>query len=91
MPYVDQEARDRLRLHADHGTEGIKLDAQDAGELTYSLTKVAIAYWKNRGRPRFLTICIVMGALICTALEFYRRVAVPYEGQKIEENRDVYD
>jgi hypothetical protein len=32
----------------------------------------------------------ILGALEGAKLEFYRRVAVPYENGKIQENGDVY-
>ena len=90
MPYIKPEDRAKFHLHADHGAEGIKLVAETPGELTYCLTLVVIAYLKLKGKA-FTTICVIMGALFCTALEFYRRVAAKYEGSKIVENGDVYD
>lgn len=33
----------------------------------------------------------MVGALECAKLELYRRIAIPYEEQKIQENGDVYD
>lgn len=61
------------------------------GQLTYKLTKVCVTF-ANGARPlRFITIALVMGALFCAALEFYRRVGVPYEDSKRRENGDVYD
>jgi hypothetical protein len=38
----------------------------------------------------YRTINDVLGALEGAKLEFYRRVAAPYEDQKIQENGDVY-
>jgi hypothetical protein len=38
-----------------------------------------------------MTIALVMGALVCAMLEFYRRRAVPYEEGKIKLNGDAYD
>jgi len=32
----------------------------------------------------------IIGALECAKLELYRRVAAPYEDDKIAENGDVY-
>ena len=36
------------------------------------------------------TIGDVVNAMECAKLEFYRRVAAPYEDTKIKENGDVY-
>ena len=38
----------------------------------------------------YTTIAECMGALSCAQAEFYRRVAVPYEDQKIKAAGDVY-
>jgi hypothetical protein len=32
----------------------------------------------------------VIGVLECVKQEFYRRIAVPYEDKKIEQNGDIY-
>lgn len=83
MPYISPEARAHLKDH----------HPRDVGELTYELTHVILRYW-NRDKlgrwKRYQTIAEIMGALICTALEFYRRVVAPYEDKKCRENGDVF-
>jgi hypothetical protein len=59
------------------------------GELNYLLTIIANEYWKTERDYR--AINDVVGALEGAKLEFYRRVAAPYEDKKMEANGDVYD
>ena len=91
MPYVDQEARDRLRLHADHGAEGIKLDADTPGELNYCITVLVTDYLKRKAPFGYQHLNDVMGALTGAQLELYRRVTATYEDAKATQNGDVYD
>lgn len=85
MPYVSSEARDRL-------ASGDPPDG--AGELNYAVTKLVDAYLSRAaerdGRTRYAHLNEVIGVLECAKLELYRRVAAPYEDEKIEENGDVY-
>lgn len=61
---------------------------EDPGELNYLLTMIINRYWKDRGN--YQAINDIVGALEGAKLEFYRRIAAPYEDKKIEENGDVY-
>ena len=60
-----------------------------AGELNYIITKICDDYMKNR-RFSYDVINEVIGVLECAKLELYRRIAAPYEDQKMVENGDVY-
>lgn len=79
MPYIDKTRRARFNSHADV--------PRTAGELNYVITKTIMEYYYDGGYQK---INDVLGALEGAKLEFYRRVAAPYEDQKIEENGDVY-
>lgn len=79
MPYINKESREEV----------LAIGAVDAGELNFEITKVCLAYFHMTDR-RYKDINEVIGALECAKQEFYRRVAVPYEDQKIKENGDVY-
>ena len=62
-----------------------------SGELNYCITRLIDAYVRMCNTPLTYThINEVIGVLECAKLEFYRRVAVPYETAKMEENGDVY-
>lgn len=82
MPYVDWEARARL------GKEWTL--PRTPGELNYCLTKLIDAYIVDHGLS-YASINDVLGAITGAQLEFYRRVAGPYEDQKRASNGDVYD
>ena len=81
MPYIKQFRRKDI-------IEGEFL-AKSAGELNWMLTEVLSMYIKAHGLS-YQTINDIVGALEGAKLEFYRRIAVPYENTKITENGDVY-
>ena len=87
MPYVDHEGRvyapDRAaRLWVTEGDHA-------AGELNFKISTLLAGYINTYGKS-YGTINDVLGALEGAKLEFYRRVAVPYEEKKLTENGDVY-
>lgn len=79
MPYI--KAEDRVFVDVNY--------AQTPGELNYKITCLLIDYVKKQ-RLSYQTINDIIGALEGAKLEFYRRVAAPYEDTKIKENGDVY-
>ncbi len=89
MPYVKKERRLEW------------FDCQDGfgpetpGELNYLFTKLIKLYMRGKAeygtKPlTYQTVNDILGALEGAKAEFYRRVVVPYEDQKILENGDVY-
>jgi hypothetical protein len=82
MPYIKKKDREQfLALN--------ELVILTPGELNYNITmllKNYLAYHEHS----YTTINDIMGALEGAKAEFYRRVAVPYEIKKCEENEDVY-
>lgn len=78
MPYLDIDSK----IIARH-------KATNVGELNYRITEEIRAYLLEHGLC-YKTINDIMGAMESAKLEFYRRVAVPYENKKIKENGDVY-
>jgi len=87
MPYIEQERRKEI--------QSVNLGMIDydeiltAGELNFAISKIIAVYLSNNG-TQYRTINDILGALEGAKLEFYRRVAVPYEERKIEENGDIY-
>ena len=79
MPYIEKERRNEL----------IDDDPKTAGELNYKITEQCIEYMDAKGKS-YKTINEIIGVLECAKMEFYRRIAVPYENLKAEENGDVY-
>jgi len=86
MPYIKQERRIEL---FDIDALGEGSNAQSTGELNYLITHLINSYILYNA-VSYKTINDVIGALECAKLEFYRRVAVPYEETKKAENGDVY-
>lgn len=80
MPYIAPEKRGRL-------DPSKKQTPTDAGELNYFITKMCRVY---AGKEyNYSKLNEIMGVLECAKMEFYRRLAVPYEEQKIKENGDL--
>lgn len=82
MPYIKEIRRVFLSRNPE--------DLNSAGELNYLFTELAKLYISKHGL-NYNTINDIVGALEGAKLEFYRRVAAPYEGEKISQNGDVYD
>lgn len=81
MPYIKQEDRKALERGEVVTT---------SGELNFAITQLLVEYLNINGL-KYKTINDIVGALEGAKMEFYRRVATPYENAKIEENGDVYD
>lgn len=81
MPYIKQHRREVV-------VDTIVVP-DNAGELNYFFTIIAKAYLAKHGKS-YQNINDILGALEGAKLEFYRRVAAPYEDTKIVENGDVY-
>lgn len=81
MPYIDQDARH----HLDYGANPVT-----AGELNYVITRTVEDYIERKGGLNYGNLNEVLGVLTAAQLELYRRLAAPYEDQKINQNGDVY-
>jgi hypothetical protein len=81
MPYIDQEARERIE---DTG------HLYTPGELNYAITKLLLHY-ASQHLDGYTTYNDILGALEGAKLEFYRRRVVPYEQLKAVQNGDLYD
>lgn len=79
MPYVSQEARERIAVFLKPAT---------VGELTYLLTMDCLEFLGTD--PRFEDYDKVIGSLECAKLELYRRRVAVYEDEAMRRNGDVY-
>ena len=87
MPYIKTEKRVKYDK-ALHELVGIlkSLPPEEVdGELNYVVTKIL----KGVYPLKYYHLNKAIGALECIKLEFYRRVAAPYEDFKIKESGDV--
>jgi len=90
MPYIKPEDRapldDALRpvetFIADYGIT--------PGDLNFLMTRLAMMYVARKGKS-YTHLNDVLGALSGAHAEFYRRVVVPYETEKMRLNGDVYE
>ena len=91
MPYIKQDKRDILDpAIAELFTLLINLQLDDEsnnmeGNMNYIFTKLL----KQCYGDSYGEINDALGVLSAVQLEFYRRVAAPYEDQKIYDNGDV--
>lgn len=95
MPYVPQDARERLDPQIERLAAEIVALADEEGQgaafagfLNYACTRLALEVMPTR---RYWSIATVVGVMQNVAEEFYRRVGAPYEEQKRAEHGDVYD
>ena len=82
MPYIKLERRVAINCGKSPKTDG---------ELNYAISMLIDQYLTRKGGIRYAHLNEVIGVLECAKLELYRRLAAPYEDQKIEENGDVYE
>jgi hypothetical protein len=80
MPYITEPRRNAILGGSDPKTPG---------ELNYKITTEINGYLYRSGHS-YQVINDIIGVLEAAKLEFYRRVATPYEDTKIQENGDVY-
>lgn len=80
MPYISEERREAL--------DDPFVSPASAGELNYAITRLLCDYCGTKGLS-YQSIDECLGALEGAKLEFYRRLAVPYEETKIKLNGDI--
>lgn len=87
MPYIKPERRGKYEEVIGKLVAILKsLPPEEVdGELNYVITKLL----KEVYPLRYYHINKAIGVLECVKQEYYRRVAAPYEDQKIKENGDV--
>jgi hypothetical protein len=80
MPYITEEARQSPHM--------LKYEPHNAGEMNFLITTFIRDYYDRK--PCYQSINDIVGALEGAKLEFYRRIAAPYEDTKVIQNGDVY-
>lgn len=84
MPYINQDQRDRLDYRIDLLAGLITTD----GQLNYVISRLVARRFGAFGWSYDLIVRAV-GTLECVKLEFYRRLAAPYEELAISRNGDI--
>lgn len=89
MPYIDPS--DRTSLDYTLSALGVRIGCYEEyeGILNYCISTILNDLLKEP--ITYSQINRLIGVLECAKLELYRRVAIPYEDRKTEENGDVYD
>lgn len=82
MPYIPQYRRAEILSRA--------MDPETPGDINYLISALCNAFLATAG-VNYTNVNTLVGALECAKLELYRRIAVPYEDEKIRANGDVYD
>ena len=94
MPYIPQNQREVIDSSIDKLVDNI-LDqnlqtSKVCGSLNYVITRILMqTFLRKEGKISYGTVCMIDGIVSNIAREIYRRVAAPYEDQKIIENGDV--
>lgn len=98
MPYIKQEDRVFLDPYINSLSDSIKHNASEdvpftnedlvslLGDLNYCITRLCT---RTIGQPTYPKIAMITGVLENVKQEFYRRLSVPYEENKIVQNGDV--
>jgi len=95
MPYITKEKRHQLdgeieTLH--HALVGLELDDTSnnmEGNINYVLTRLLMMVYGDKETTCYSHINDALGLLESVKMEFYRKVAVPYENQKEFDNGPV--
>lgn len=94
MPYIDETSRKILDQTIDDLaniiTNHSELDNDNVmavlGDMNYVVSRL---FSKIMGKTSYAKIAMITGVLENIKQEFYRRVAVPYEEEKIVTNGDI--
>ena len=94
MPYIKQDKRDVLDAHIDNLHRAlVDLELDDSnnnteGNLNYTITRLIKLVYGNQ-TTSYRDVNDVIGMLECVQLEYYRKLAGPYEDVKESENGAV--
>ena len=87
MPYIKQEEREAYTERLDDLCFTLEEHGYIEGHVTYVLYMIVARWFQHI--PKYKSIARIRGVLLGTISEFDRRIAAPYEDEKIKENGDV--
>jgi len=92
MPYIAQDKRALLEhsLASLSARVIVEERSSQAGVLNYCISALFNEVLNTNG-VNYRNINELIGVLECAKLELYRRVASPYEDEKIQSNGDVFN
>jgi hypothetical protein len=88
MPYVNEGSRARWNRALEPLLREVAENGITPGEANYLMTQIALAFVGSSAD--YATLNEAVGIFECAKLEFYRRMAAPYEDGKRTINGDVY-
>lgn len=90
MPYINFSKRAEFDKEIDLLIEKLKSKSNDdlSGQLNYVISRLAWSLCTEKNM-RYARMNTIIGALDCVKMEFYRRIAAPYENKKIESEGDI--
>lgn len=94
MPYISKVSRKKIDPTIQSLIETLKEFPNDEieGVLNYSFSRILASTLENQeGKWRYKWINRAIGVLECIKLEFYRRIAAPYENIAIKSNSDIHE
>lgn len=86
MPYIDRDTRTHYNQLV---IEMMRTEVATPGDLNFLITTLIDRTLADHG-VNYSNINAAIGVLECAKLELYRRIAAPYEQQKISTNGDVF-
>jgi len=86
MPYIKKVDREKFDAVLSKFVETMPVNE---GEFNYLISSMLNILFEGTSK-NYAAVNNLMGVLECAKLEFYRRVAAPYEDKKTIENGDVY-
>jgi len=92
MPYITEEKREVLDpvieelIQVFRGLQSDDPSDNAQANLNYVISRLLDRMYTSN----YQEIVNALGTLVSTALEYYRRVAAPYENQKRHDHGDVY-
>ena len=93
MPYIKQTQRDILIPQIANLVDTLRDNFEEdeiEGALNYTVSRVvAGTLQQSEGQWRYYLINRALGVLEAVKLEFYRRVAGPYENKAVYKNGDI--
>jgi hypothetical protein len=88
-PYITEKQREAVAEQLAQLVHAIDMLPEPHDDvLNYAITILLLD--ETEEKPSYLLLERAVGLLECCKLEFYRRMAAPYEDKKAAENGDVY-
>jgi|TARA_B100001778_G_scaffold96716_1_gene79020 broad-specificity NMP kinase len=89
MPYIKPEDRETYEPMIDVLMNELRYSDNWKGDLNFIVSTILSDMLTTYGTS-YSMLNDMVGVLECAKLELYRRMAAPYEDEKIESNGDVY-